>query len=239
MSDQIALDAQPRTGRGKSAARALRKKYDMVPAIVYSGNSEPTAVQLAHKDISRALERESIYSQVLTLRTAGQPEQVVLKQVHRHPAKARILHVDFMRISAGQRVSLHVPVHFLNEERCIGVKEQGGLLTHTSTSVELRGLPEALPEYIEVDVAALGIGDTIHISDLTLSEGVESVALTQGTEHDSAIVNVISPRGGIQEEAEEAAEAAAEAAEAAVGDGDDDDDDETESADTEEEATDS
>ncbi len=238
MSQSIALDAQPRTGRGKSASRLLRREHDMVPAIVYSGKGEPVAIQLSHKDLSRALQQESVYSQVLTLRTDGTSEQVVLKQVQRHPAKPHILHVDFQRISAGQRIVLHVPIHCLNENSCIGVKEQGGLLTHTLTNVELRGLPEALPEYLEVDVAQLSIGDTIHISDLVLPDGVESVALGQGEEHDSAVVNVISPRGGISEEEEEAAEAEA-AAEAETADTTSGDADSTDAISTEESGGDS
>ena len=215
MSEEFVFDAQPRTATGRSAARRLRRIDDMVPVIIY-GDTEPLAAQIRHRDLERAQRQEAFYTRVLTIRVAGREERAILKGLQRHPARNRILHADFQRVSAGQKITVHVPLHFLNEDKCVGVKMQGGLLAHAATDIEVRGLPEDIPEHIEVDVEQMDVGQTIHISDLQLPEGVESVALGQGETHDLPLVNVLSPRGGVDAEAEEAADAAAAAVAAAA-----------------------
>lgn len=211
MSEEFIFNAELRATGGRSAARRLRRTADMVPAVIY-GNIEPLAVQIRHRDLERAQHQEALYTRVLTIRIGKHEEKAILKDLQRHPARNRILHVDFQRVSAGQKITVSVPLHFLNEDKCVGVKMQGGLIAHAATAVELRGLPEDLPEYLEVDMAEKDVGDTVHISDLTLPEGVESIALAQGETHDLPLVNVLSPRGGVDAEAEEAAEAAEAAA---------------------------
>lgn len=208
MSD-FRLSAKSRTDVGKGASRRLRRA-DEVPAIIYGGSKPPANISVPHKDILHELDNEAFFTSVLTLSVDGQDEPVVLKDLQRHPSKPKILHADFLRIDESREITMRVPLHFLNEDTCIGVKQQGGIVAHAMTELEVNCLPRNLPEYIEVDLAKLEVGDSIHISDLKLPEGVESVDLNHGEDYDLAVANVIMPRGGLQEEAEEAEAAAAE-----------------------------
>ena len=223
MTKMHALNAELRPGRRSADARRMRRLHGRMPAIIYGGDAQPCAVWILHKEIAKAMQNECFHTQVLTISVDGRQEQVLLKDLQRCPAREEFLHADFLRVSAGQRITVRAPLRFLNAERCHGVKIEGGMLSHAATDLEVRCLQENLPEYIEIDVAELNVGDTIHISDLQLPEGVESVALAQGPEHDLPLVNVLSPRGGVQQdleemESEERAEAeAAEAAEAPEG----------------------
>ena len=187
-----------------------------IPAIVYGGNKESVSITIAHKDIARAIENEAFFSHIIKLNVGKKPEQVIIKALQRHPAKPFILHADFLRVRADEEITVNVPIHFLNEEKCVGVKLGGGSIIHTLTELEISCLPKNLPEYLEVDMLEVDLGESVHITDVVLPEGVTSVALSHdGDDVDQSVASVLAPRGETEEEAEEAAAAAAEAEEAA------------------------
>lgn len=213
MSDEFTLNAEKREVEGKGASRRLRRLAGKVPAIVYGGKSKPQMIQVAHKDLIHHLENEAFYSHIISLVVDGKAESVILKDLQRHPAKAQVLHADFQRVVKGQKMTVRIPLHFVNEASAKGVKQGGGIVSHLLTDLEINVLPKDLPEYIEVDVAELGLGETLHISDLKLPKGVESVELSHGEEHDQPVVTIIKPRGmgGDDAEASEGDEAEADA----------------------------
>ena len=208
MSEDFVLDAQVREVTGKGASRRLRREQGLVPAIVYGGEKEPLQITLAHKDLVKQLENEAFYSHIVTLNIGSESQQVILKDLQRHPAKPFVLHADFLRVSSTQTLNTKVPLHFINEESSVGVKQQGGVVTHNITELDISCLPADLPEFIEVDVAALEVGHSIHISELTLPEGVTSVDLIHGADHDLAVVTISKTRGAStsDEDSEEASE---------------------------------
>jgi large subunit ribosomal protein L25 len=193
MSDIYELTVETRTQNGKGYSRRVRRLENKVPAIIYGGEKEPRMINLDHNLFVKALENEAFYSHILTLNVDGQKEKVVLKDLHRHPSRPKILHADFQRISPKTKLTMHVPLHFINEEVSPGVKTQGGQISHLLSEVEIRCLPGDLPEYIEVDLAKLSIGDSIHLSELKLPKGVEITALLQGEGHDQPIVSLHKP----------------------------------------------
>ncbi len=201
---EFTLSAELREDAGKGASRRLRRENG-VPAIVYGGKAggndrKPTAITLKANELKKALENEAFYSSIITLNVAGKEEQVILKDLQRHPAKPMIWHADFLRVSKSTKIKAHVPLHFLNEETCVGVKLGGGKITHQLTSLDIICSAGDLPEFIEVDLAAVEVGTVIHLSDLKLPKGIESQALSHGPEHDTAVVTVNAPKGGAAEE---------------------------------------
>ena len=189
MTDFV-LNARARTDLGKGASRRLRRLAEEVPAIVYGGDGEPEAIVLAHRELARALENEAFYSHVISLQIDSKTQDVIIKDVQRHPARPVILHADFLRVSKTHRITTRVPLHFVNEDRCTAVKQQGGVVQHNLVDLEIQCLPDNLPEYIAVDMAAVELGQILHISDLILPPGVESVALAQGADHDLPVVAI-------------------------------------------------
>ncbi|GGA78820.1 50S ribosomal protein L25 [Neiella marina] len=209
MSDQITLDAVVRTDLGKGASRRLRHA-DKVPAILYGAEQEPTALTLEHSKVLKAQEAESFYSSVINLNIDGTAVQAIVKDMQRHPFKPKVTHLDFLRVDATHALVTTVPVHFLNEETAAAVKN-GGIVNHLANEIAISCLPANLPEFIEVDLADVEIGQTIHLSEIKLPEGVESVELAKGESHDLAVVSISAAKGGAAEEAEgEAAEGDAE-----------------------------
>ena len=206
MSSEYALNATARAVLGKGASRRLRRKNGEIPAIVYGGKKKPQSLALVHKDVVKALENEAYYSQVISLNIDGKTESVVLKDLQRHPSKAILLHMDFLRISKATKLTLKVPLHFVNEDTCIGVKQEGGIFSRTMSDLEIQCLPEHLPEFLEVDVATLKLGETLHMSDIVMPRGVESVALSYGADYDQPIASVSKARGSSSIESEESPE---------------------------------
>ena len=221
MSDQFELNAELREDKGKGASRRLRRLADLVPAIIYGAGKDPQPLTLIRKDFEKALENEAFYSHVLTVNVNGDAQKAILKDLQRHPAKNSVMHADFLRVDESKPVKMHVPIHFLNEETSVGVKLQGGIVQHQATDIEVSCLPSAIPEYIEVDMAEVETGQIIHLSDVTLPEGVSSVALSLGEDHDLAIASIIAPKGGSDADEEEAA--AADAGDEAEAEGDSED----------------
>jgi large subunit ribosomal protein L25 len=207
MSDQFELTAELREDKGKGASRRLRRLADQIPAIIYGGDKDPQPLTMIRKDLEKALENEAVFSQVLTINVGSEPQKAILKDLQRHPSKDRVMHADFLRVDEKTLVKVNVPIHFLNEEACIGVKLQGGIIQHQANDIEVQCLPGDIPEYIEVDMLNVETGDIIHLSDITLPEGVTSMALALGEDHDLAIASVIAPKGAAADEGEEAAPA--------------------------------
>ena len=193
MSD-FELNVTIREDMGKGASRRLRRLAGNVPAIVYGGSDAPKTISVEERELKKALENEAFYSHIITLKGEGVDESVVLKDLQRHPAKNRILHADFMRVVKGQKFVTKVPLHFINEETAKGVKIQGGVVNHTMTEIEISVLPKDLPEFIEVDMLNVELDQIVHLSDLKLPEGVESVALSHGADHDLPVAAIHKPK---------------------------------------------
>mgnify|MGYP000280025525 FL=1 len=206
MSDAIFnLDASVRTDLGKGASRRLRRE-EKLPGIIYGGEEAPVSITLDHNKVNNAADFEAFYSHVLTLNVDGKATEVLVKDMQRHPYKPKIMHIDFQRVVAGQDVHTNVPLHFVNEEKSAAVKA-GGIAEHHVTEIEVTCLPKDLPEFIEVDMAAVEMGQTLHLSDLTLPAGVASVELAKDDEtHDLAVVTVKpAPKAADTEEGDEEA----------------------------------
>lgn len=196
---EFALNAEVRSDLGKGASRRLRRNENLVPAVIYGGEKAAQSISLLAKDLAKLLENEAAFSHVLALNVAGATENVVIKALQRHPAKGYVMHADFVRVVAGQKLSAHVPLHFINEATSVGVKQQGGEVSHTVTEVEVSCLPKDLPEFIEVDLVKVEVGQIVHLSDLKLPKGVELVALAHG--NDLAVANIHASR--VKEESAE------------------------------------
>jgi large subunit ribosomal protein L25 len=178
MADLFELPVEIRQNFGKGAARRLRRLDQKVPAVIYGAGKPALSVMLTQHHLGQALKNEAVYSHILTLKLDTTEEKVVLKDLQRHPSKPLILHADFLRVSATEKLDMHVPLHFLHEDVAPGVKLQKGIISHMLNEVEIRCLPADLPEYIAVDLSQLNLGETIHLSELKLPKGVELVALS-------------------------------------------------------------
>ncbi|MCB1734106.1 MAG: 50S ribosomal protein L25/general stress protein Ctc [Gammaproteobacteria bacterium] len=207
MSEDFIVNAVVRTDKGKGASRRLRR-VEGVPAILYGGHKDPVMLTLKSNEVKKHLEHESFYSHILSVAFDGVTEKAVLRAVQRHPSKPVIMHMDFQRVSADEKLSMNVPLHFVNEDTCPGVKA-GGLVSHTVTEVAIVCLPKDLPEYIEVDMSAMNDGDVIHLSDLVMPNGVEMPELALGEEHDHPVVSIHIRNASADDEATDDGEAAA------------------------------
>ncbi|MCB1674877.1 MAG: 50S ribosomal protein L25/general stress protein Ctc [Halioglobus sp.] len=214
MSDQFEVQAEVREDTGKGASRRLRRSADRIPAIIYGGDKQPQPLTLIRKDLEKALENDAFYSSVLTVTVGEDKQKAILKDLQRHPARDSVMHADFMRIDDKKVIKVHVPIHFINEAKCHGVKMQGGIIQHQATDIEVQCLPGDIPEHIEVDMLNMQTGQIIHLSEIALPEGVTSVALALGEDHDLAIASVIAPKGGSDGEEESAEDAVAAAEDA-------------------------
>ena len=199
MSTGFELTAVSRTDLGKGATRRLRKE-NKVPAVVYGAGSEPVSITLGHNELLHSTENEAFFSHILSLKIDGKKENVVIKDLQRHPSKAILMHADFLRINLNEKLKVHVPIHFIGEDVAPGVK-QGGVVTHDMVDVEVECLPKNLPEFIEVDISELELGESIHLSNLTAPKGTELVALIHG---DLQVVSIQANRAALLEDEEEA-----------------------------------
>lgn len=209
MENLFEVQAELRTDEGKGASRRLRHAGN-VPAIVYGGSDAPTSISINHNRFLRHLQEEAFYAHILTLDVDGKKQQVVLKDLQRHPANDnKIMHADFLRIDADHAMTMTVQLHFIGEDVAPGVKA-GGAVSHLMTDVEISCLPKDLPEYLEVDVSTLELDGSLHLSEIVLPEGVSLTALSHGQEeeleegehsaYDQAIVSIHTPRAAAVEE---------------------------------------
>ena len=190
MSTNFTINAKSREDTGKGASRRLRRLTGEVPAIIYGGKKDAEKISILHKDITKALENDAVYSSIISVSIDGKAEDTIIKDIQRHPAKQIILHMDFLRVSKTTKLQTRVPLNFINEDTCVGVKLGGGLIAHTMTDIEVSCLPKDLPESIDVDMAEIDVGQIVHLSDLTLPDGVESVSLSQGADYDLTVATV-------------------------------------------------
>lgn len=188
MSDKYQITAEVRNQLGKGASRRMRRLENQIPAVVYGADKQPLSIMINGHQLNNALKHEGFYTHILTLSVAGAAEKVILKSLHRHPSKPQILHADFMRVSANEKLTMHVPFHFINEETAHGVKMEGGKITRMLNDVEIRCLPKDLPEFIEVDLANLRLNESIHLSQLNVPKTIELVPLSH--EDDRPVVSI-------------------------------------------------
>lgn len=212
MSTGFELTAVSRTGLGKGATRRLRRE-NKVPAVVYGAGSEPVSITLAHNELLHSTENEAFFSHILSLSIDGKAENVIIKDLQRHPSRSVLMHADFLRVDMKEKLKVHVPLHFVGEDVAPGAKE-GGVVTHDHVDIEVECLPKDLPEFIEVDLSSLELGGSLHLSDIVLPKGLSIVALAQGEDHDLQVVSIQANRATASDEAEDAADAADESAEA-------------------------
>ena len=207
------LNAEKRDLKGKGASRRLRRT-NMVPGIIYGSGKDAMPLMFNHDELIRNLQHEAFYSHILTVKIGAEDERAVLKDVQRHPARPTIQHIDLQRVSETEKLRMHVPLHFKGEDIAPGVKVGSGIVSHQMVEVEVSCLPKHLPEFIEVDVSGLDIGEALHLSQLVLPEGVELVELSHGDEHehDLPVVSIHKARVAEVEAAPVAAAAAAPAA---------------------------
>lgn len=196
MKDIFKLTATTRKDVGKGASRRLRRR-ETVPAIVYGAGKEPTPISVEHNALMLALQNEAFYSHILTLNLDGNEEKVILRDLQRHPYRPRLLHMDLQRISATEKFTMRVPLHFMGGAMAPGVKQGGGLISHLMTEIEIRCLPADLPEFIEADLSKLELNQALHLSELVLPKGVEILDLVHG--EDKPVATVYIPRATSEE----------------------------------------
>lgn len=208
------IKADERELKGTAACSRLRRQ-GMLPGVVYGANGDSVLLSLSAHELTLSLEHEAFYSHILTLDIGGKEEKVVLKDIQRHPSNSSLEHIDFLRISEDKPIVIKIPLHFVNEDKCVGIKTQGGISSHIMTEIEVECLPKDLPEYMEIDMQDMNVGETIHIGDIKPPAGVEITSLKHGGDAAQPVVSVYVPKVA-QEPEEEAAAEAAEEGEAAA-----------------------
>ncbi len=226
--NQYELRGELREGGGKGAARRLRRE-GMIPAVLYGAGKDAVAIKLDANSVHKQVENEAFFSHILDVKVDGENTQAVLKALQRDPTTDQIVHMDLLRVSSSKEITMHVPLHFINEETCPG-KKAGGVVNHLLVDLEISCLPKDLPEFIAVDMAAMEIGDSLHLSQLTMPAGVTLLAIAQDPEHDQPVVSiqhsqkfeeeeVLAEGEELEEGVAAAGEAEAPAAEGAPGEG--------------------
>lgn len=216
MSKRFSIAAERREGAGKGASRRLRRA-GKVPGILYGAGQEPVAVTLDQNELLRHVEHEAFFSSILDIDLAGEKIQAIVKDVQVHPARRALVHLDLQRVLATEKVRMLVPLHFLNQATAKGVKEEGGVVQHLMTEVEISCLPRDLPSALALDIGELEINKSLHLSDIPLPEGVEIPALAIGPEQNRAVVAIHAVRGDAETVTEGPAADAAAAAPADAG----------------------
>ena len=224
MTDSNVIQAEIREDVGKGASRRLRHQ-GKIPAVIYGGKKDPATLTIAHDPLMHAAETESFYSSVLEIKVAdGRSQKVIVRDVHHHPFKQQIMHLDFLRVSADEVLRISVPIHYTGEDESEACKTSGVIIQHMVTEVEISALPENLPEYLEVDLSGLEDGDVVMLADINLPEGVELTALAQDEQDSTMIANTVhikeSQGTGVAAAEEAELEAAAEAGLEAIDDAD-------------------
>tara|TARA_B110000014_G_scaffold53376_1_gene35893 strand:+ start:180 stop:878 length:699 start_codon:yes stop_codon:yes gene_type:complete len=189
MAEALNIIAEERKLKGKSNSRTLRSQ-NLIPAVIYGAKDEAKKIQILEKDLVKATQFSGFSSQVIKITLAGDSLNVVLKELQLHPSSQKLMHADFLRVDPDTRISLSIPVRFINEDTCVGVKIGGGVVSHLINNIEISCLASNLPEYIEVDVENLELGSSIFLSELNLGLGVEIPSLALGEDRDQAVVSI-------------------------------------------------
>jgi len=205
MADATELKAQARSGVGKGAARALRRQ-GLIPAVIYGDKKAPEPITISYKDAMKRIYAGGFLSHVITLDVDGKKHRVIPRDYQLDPVRDFALHVDFLRVSAGSKINVQVPVHFINEEQSPGIK-RGGVLNVVHHTLDLTVAADSVPEAVVVDLTGLDVGETIHISAVTLPAG----AADHSGEEDLTLATIVAPSGLRAEEAESAAAGEGEA----------------------------
>ena len=199
MSEQIILNADSRERTGSNKARVIRKVDGMIPAIIYGDEKDSLNIKLRLNELTKASQNELFYTQVLIIKNGDLEEKVVLKELQKDPAKGKFLHADFLRVSRKTKLKVIIPINFLNEEECAGVKNEGGVLNKTIREVEVMCLAGNIPESIDIDVTALDLGQSVRLTEINLPDGAEIPGLTEET--DQMVISVNAPKA-VEEEPE-------------------------------------
>jgi large subunit ribosomal protein L25 len=199
MSEQIILNADSRERTGSNKARVIRKVDGMIPAIIYGDEKDSLNIKLRLNELTKASQNELFYTQVLIIKNGDLEEKVVLKELQKDPAKGKFLHADFLRVSRKTKLKVIIPINFLNEEECAGVKNEGGVLNKTIREIEVMCLAGNIPESIDIDVTALDLGQSVRLTEINLPDGAEIPGLTEET--DQMVISVNAPKA-VEEEPE-------------------------------------
>ena len=186
-----------RSVQGTGASRRLRRQ-GRVPGIVYGGGADALAIELDHNEIFHKLRQEAFHSSILTMKMDDKTEQALLRDVQMHPFKPIVLHVDFQRVSANEKIHMKVPLHFINGDISPAVKLSGAIISHIFNEVDVLCLPKDLPEFIEVDLKELTVGHSLHLADVKAPNGIEFVAVVKG--ENPAVVSAVLPRAAKAED---------------------------------------
>ena len=200
MSEEFNLIAEMRDDQGKGASRRLRRQ-GKVPAIIYGAGREPRSLMFDHNKVLQQLEDPSFYSSILNIKVGDKSRAAIVKDIQRHPAKRRILHIDLQRIVEDEKIKMQIPIHYLGEEEAVGVKLGGGTVSKLMTELEISCLPKDLPEFLEVDISELELDQMLNVSDINLPEGTEISELL--IEQNPAIVSIQEIKEIIEEDIED------------------------------------
>ena len=218
MSDTTSIVAEIREDVGKGASRRLRRE-GKIPAVVYGGHSEPVTLSLQQEERLHATDNESFFSSILEIKVGkDRTQQVVVRDLHRHPFKPVIMHIDFMRVSAEEVLKISVPIHFVGEDESPAGKASGVVIQHQLTEIEITALPKDIPEFLSVDLSNMDAGDAVMLSSVELPEGVSVPALEiEGEDYDTPVANAVHVKESQGTGAAAAAEAEAALAEGELG----------------------
>ena len=200
MGEEFNLIAVMRDDQGKGASRRLRRQ-GKVPAIIYGAGREPRSLMFDHNKVLQQLEDPSFYSSILNIKVGDKSRAAIVKDIQRHPAKRRILHIDLQRIVEDEKIKMQIPIHYLGEEEAVGVKLGGGTVSKLMTELEISCLPKDLPEFLEVDISELELDQMLNVSDINLPEGTEISELL--IEQNPAIVSIQEIKEIIEEDIED------------------------------------
>ena len=205
MSSNYELSTQSRDSFGTGASRRQRRE-NLVPAVVYGAGKDNESVMLDHDQVMHSLEKEAFHSAIIDLKTDKGSQQVILREVQMHPHRQLVMHVDFQRVRASEKLHMKVPLHFEGSDVAPGVKTDGGILSHPITELDITCLPRDLPEFIAVDVSELNLNESLHLSNIKMPEGVELTATASPEGEDPTIATISPPKVVEEEVVEEAAD---------------------------------
>ena len=191
MTSQYILSGTKRENFGKRASKRYRRE-NLVPAEVYGSSKDNQSILINSFELTNQIKDPQFYSNVIDLNVGKTKIEVILKDIQRDPQKSHITHIDFLEVDQNVKITVNVPINFINEDTCVGIKKSGGVISHIITEIEINCLPKDIPENIQVDVQELDINQSIHLTEIKLPDGVEFLSGTD-KDHDSAVVKCYQP----------------------------------------------